>query len=503
MEQVFQPLPWLKTWSLIRLKRYEEAEQAIRATESRGGFVVRAVNDRGALLNKMGRYAEALECFRRYTALAPKDATAWSNCAGGAMANFQFADAEKFLLEATKHVNRNSPRSYYVSLASLYLQQGRLQEAADALRMAAKERARRDPSTWRYEQGNADAAAAALLHATNHLRDAERIARRAYERPSQLGMSSQDDGQRQFHACFFLHCVLSSRIAELRELEIATDDVTGLRTARAALEAECWVLRSKLLKEMNEDLLRYCLVPQDNRSVGTDVAGDLLALLPRGVAWDALATARSADTRPAAAAYYDAYAAELAFRAGDDRECVRLARSALAALPAEAEKGLFCRLSVLVATAAGRLGESTGTSQLDPVLDLDPAVFRRLDVPFPVAIESDGSPAAARLADVLPRSPRLRVATDGFRVRLSTSDGKLRLEMLRHTDARFIDLAVTIDDGDVEAAVRSLFEQVHAKLATPAYSLDPASIAALDGLQAGTAERDAIGSIVDKFRVKK
>ncbi|HMP69753.1 MAG TPA: hypothetical protein PKA76_10410 [Pirellulaceae bacterium] len=498
MEQVYGPLPWLKTWSLIRLKRYDEASETIRATQEHGGFAKTALNDRGALFLCKRQYAESLESFRQHMMLDSESAVAWSNYAGAALAMFQFAEAEKHWLEAAKRTSRLSARSYFLNVAQLYLEQRRLQESAEAVQMAAKNRAHRAPWTWRHEQGKTDLVLASLLAISNHLADAERIARRAYERPDQLGISSDNDQQRQLHSGFLLYRILVSRIAELQELEVASDNATQLRIARASLEAECWVLRRRLLQGIDGDFLTILVTPRDERALGPDIVGDFLRILPYGVASEVLALARSADERHQAAAYYDAFEAEMAFLTGDDQKCLQLAGSALAALPTEAEKGLFCRTSVIAAMAARRLGASTPVpAPIDPILDLDPGVFRRLGIAFPVMIQDDGSPAAAKLAQLLNRSIRLSQVSDGFPIRLSTKDGELRLDMLRSTDARYVSLTVEINDGDVEAASRSMFEQFHGKLATPGFALDQTSIADLEGTATGAVERNQLGNVVD------
>jgi tetratricopeptide (TPR) repeat protein len=499
MEEVYRPLPRLKIWPLMRLKRFDEAAAAIDALELAGGFPSHVANSRATLLGYLERHGEALEWSRRYATLAADTTTAWHNYGVQAERCLLLAEAEQHFLEATKHVGRYTTKSPHLSLASLYLQQSRLSEAAEALRRAVRDRGRRAPTVESGDRERTDRLLADLLLATGHLGDAQRVARRAYELPDQLGTSTATSADREFTVCFLLHAVLSSRLAELNERAVGGDDLTGIQVERAKLEAECRVLRSKILKSLDQARLDGAFVPYGPDSVGSD----LLAILPRGVAAAALDAARSADRRPQAAPYFDAYAAELALLGGDDREANRLARAAIEALPADAEKALRCRLSVVAATAARRLGDTQqAVALLDGVLDAAPHLLRSLDASVPVAISDDGSPAARDLAAALRRSPRLVADPAGFPLRIATSGEGLRLEMRRLADAPYFETGFPIDNADPEAAVRSALERLHARLATPAFELDAAAIAALEGSVGGTHERDAIAPIVDKLRTK-
>ena len=102
-----------------------------------------------------------------------------------------------------------------------------------------------------------------------------------------------------------------------------------------------------------------------------------------------------------------------------------------------------------------------------------PAVFRQLKLAAPVAIEHDGSPLAAALAERLAKSPRVRIDPDGFKVTLAGSGNRLTFKG-RHFDG---EAAV---GEDVAAALTEAVNRFHQRFTSPQLDLTPAEINGLD-----------------------
>lgn len=504
MEQIYSPQPWRKVWMQFRLNRLDEAERSIVETEKNGNWKVTALNDRGTLeLNRIQR-AAAYETYKKLVTLAPETETYMGNLGEAAFKNFQFAEAEKAYLKSTKLAKTNSTSSRYTDLAQIYLQQGRIGEAIDALKKLQAQRARRHPYTWQYDQAAIDATLASLLIHVGKIADAERIVRRAYDNPDRYGFSDANESDKTLSVSLSLWSILQCRIAELQEAEVTESTFGAAYRERQSLDLEAWRLEKKITKLLdNERLTRFTFTPMFG-----SCPLELLRILPRGVALSAIEFASQSDEHPAAAAYFNGYRAEVAFHHGQWNEAIRLAQVALEKLPADGEK-LFCsRLQAIAGLAELKLGETAKSLvKLDPVLDSNPALLRLLGARIPVKIDSDDSPAASQLAALLAKSPRLLPSSEGFRISIRSKGNQLTVEMFRLNNVRHTEQKVEIADNDLRAAVIQVYKQLHSQMATPAVSLDQPTINSLESIPIAIAERNQVARHVEflhnpKFRSK-
>jgi hypothetical protein len=505
IEQVYEPLPWLKTWPLLRLRQFDAAEATVAAVEQLGRWPERSLNDRASLEFQRRSTDKSLDTFRRLVALAPQNGLYWSNCAEAAWCNLRFDESEQCCLKAVKS-ERSESRLAYGILARLYVQQTRFSEAIDALKQGQARRAQREPYTWQFDAGDIDLTLTRLLLALGNLRDGERIARRAYDRPNRQGLSTQNETSRDLNSALTLLTVLRCRIAQAREAGSTGSWLSRLDANGRALLFESWSLERKLIKLLDDDLIMDTLRPYiaGNDGIEPWLAAELMEILPSGVAAAAIQRARGGEDRSAASPYFDAYESELALRDGRYDAAAQLADRALEKLPAEAEKLFRARVQTVAAAAALRSGRTQQClERFDPVLDTFPSALRLLNVAIPVRIEDDGSAAAHSLAGRLARSPRLRLDPAGFRISVRHADGKLAVAMFGLGDGRHFEESTPIDGGDFQTAVTTACRSFHDRLASPAVDLSQMAINSLDGSPVAVRERNAVGAIMDRLQAQQ
>jgi len=507
LEQIYEPIPQMKTWPLLRLKRFDEAEAAIVATERTGRWTRTVKNDRGALEFQRRRRGPCYDAFEQLAAAEPTEPLWWSNFGEAALMDFRFDKAE---LAYVNSVNAGVPKfrgTAYTYLARLFVQQSRYGEAVDALKKGQSHRAVREPSDWQYDQGEVDLVLTRLLLAVGEIKQAERLARRAFDRPDRAGSSTQTGIERTLATHLTLWSVLQVRLAQYRENDLTTTFAArAVDDRRKALEFEAWTLERKLTKLLDDktlvDLFRPYLAGRDG--VEPWVLMGLIRALPPGVATAAVERTRSAEDHPDAMPYFDAFASEAALASGRFEEAANLARAALDKLPIEAEKLLRARLQAIAAESAFRSGRGNECVKLlDPVLDTSPVVLRLLDIALPVQIDDDGSPPARRLAEQLARSPRLRPDPAGLRILIKRVEEKLVFEMFRVNNARQFEGAESIDSDDEQAAVAAAYRRFHEQLMSPLVYLSQLALNGLDGSPVAVREQNAMTAIMDVLKPKQ
>jgi hypothetical protein len=206
----------------------------------------------------------------------------------------------------------------------------------------------------------------------------------------------------------------------------------------------------------------------------------IVRLLPPGIAAETIRRARQSETHPEAEPYFDGLEAEVALLRGQPEEALRLARQALAKLPAAHERTLRARVAALGAEAARRLGLDDECRLLTGAALRDfPEMFRLLHLNIPVRIEHDGSPEACRLAEQVLRSPRFREDDAGFRIVIGRSDSQLTITLFGLEQAVHCRVTVSCAGDDPVAAALHRF---HARLMSPVLDLNATDVNSLGAL---------------------
>jgi tetratricopeptide (TPR) repeat protein len=503
--QVYDDLPWLKVWPLMKLKRFDEAHRCIDQLDRTGRWKRSALLYRNAVEAEAQRRRAALQTGERMVQTFADDPVLWSNFAESAFGAFRLEQAEGAYRRAAQLSSRytwSSGFGPYRSLAGVYLQQGRLQEAFVALKKAKRQRDQREPYTLDLDQGRSDRSCALFLLTVGRAEEALRFARRANDRPDRTGFTSTDEARDTLTNKLVLWTVLQSRLEQLREEDPTATGLAGLAPDgdRRALEFEAWALKKQLQKLLGGLSRRNDFRPYlpGNAEIESWLTGSLVQVLPPAAATVAIRQARAADREfPEAAAYCDAFEAEAALCRGQPAEALDLAQKALARLPAWHERLLRARTAAVAAETARRLGQD-GLSRklLDQVLADSPQALRLIRVALPVRVQHDGSPLARRVAECLLRSPRFREDPAGFPVVINTRGGKVVLELSRLGGGRHFQEAVPAA-GEEEEVVKAAVKGFHQKLMSPTLTLTAADINLVDGAAAGARQGHELNKLLN------
>jgi len=502
LERAYRPMPHMKVWPLVKLRRLDEAEANTAALETAGTWKSRCMNHRVILATLRRERAAAYRLGVEVSRQIDDSPVLWSNLGEAAMEDLRRAEAEAHYLKAAKMTRMNFDGSPWMALGNLYVDAGRFDEALAARIKAIAQRGQRSPHRLAFDQGRFDASLAELLLATGHVADGERLARRSLDRPDRLASNTLEPEARRLREKLLMAVALRARREEMREAGDASP------WAAAAQDAECWAALRRLMTDIElpgrPNDLRPC-VP-DGAALTTWLSPTLLHALPPAAALQLVRQARAdeiadasrlgeEETYAKAEPYFDALEAEAQFLLGRDAEALDFAQRALAKLPNPAERLLRGRTAAIAGEAARRLSRADESRELALRAWADfPVAFRLLSLAIPVNLTDDGTPEARNLVEQLARSPRVRLDANGVRLRVSRANGELHLIVNRNAKE------------DVETAPlddpREALAAAHHLLLSPC-RLDAVAINALDASGSAMKSREAIDKLFEPVRKKK
>lgn len=432
-------------WPLMQLERYDEAREYAEKAASMAPPQQRSLGLNAACAveaeagSRQARFDACLAAFdfaneraRLDARDAPPDqrtplAVHAYNAALAAQSIGRLDETERLALEGVKRLEF-TPANPWRLLVRTYVDQARMEEALTALREMQDWR-RRQPAYMRdQDRAETDAAYATFLLVAGETERAERAASRALDRPDRRGLTSSSAEQALGANALLRRAIRRTHAERLREAASWNGTVDRWRgrgrAARSALASRGD--DERVTAVLTEDARLYATfrfhVSGGLEPVPPWLLGDLVDVLGPGVVHVGLERAAqmesdAEDGMPELTeGYRDAVEAEVALAWGDERECRRLAESALAKLP-DAEVLLRARVLAVASEAARRQGDTAAQVELlTGAMDADAGVIRRLGLSLPVRIKNRGSGgAAARLETLLGRSPRLHRG-DGFEV---------------------------------------------------------------------------------------
>lgn len=494
IEAIYKPLPNRKIWPLIKLRKYDEAAEAIRLADQTGRFKSSAANAKCTLAWEMQDRNAAYEAGVKMVHDEENSPLLWNNFGQAALGVFRFDEAEKAFLKSTTLGRHDFSGTAFSDLTILYLQQGRIAEAIDAMKQANRERASREPGTLQQDQATTDLSKAMLMTVLGRVDDAVRHARSAYDAPNRGGSTSDDD------SVLHLSCALAYAAVLQTQIERINEDPDS--SIPASIRCEIWQLYHKTRKLINARILSSSLRPY--LSGGPDLGNGVPSWLrmsvaqfvPVPVAAEAIRLAREAEDHPLATPYLDAIEAETCLRAGNYADALSLARSALDRLPARGEKLLCGRVALVGAQACLKVGDvASALPFMERALQDFPAAFRLLDVACPVHIEHDGKPTTQNLAIAIAHSRRFRVVDRGLLLSLKENSGVVDCQITGPNGSQILAKRVELVDGgskDISNAVRAIHEQ----LFSPSLDLTQSDMSSLDGSPIAARGREVIDQLL-------
>lgn len=416
-----------RAWPLMKLGRNKEARLAADLGLNTGRMAERiiALNALCAIEFEAGNDGASYEACKRAiddnmangAAVSAVDLT---NFAEASRSMFKLDEAERVSLEATTALPSwfGNP---WMELAELYVRQGRFGEALSALKQVPAYRMKRPPHVRDADRNEMRRVLASFLIMLSKPEQAFEVTGRAIAAPERRAHNSRDPGQDR------TVLALLDRRARLMSAQLVLERGASEPWYKRPVEwARAWLLGSQAREPA---ALVQRILSDDKRLVGSFrigmasaavmppwLVGELSDVLGPGVVREAVRRARAKDKRPGAGAYYDAALAEAAWRSGESKRALELARRSIAAL-GTSEVLLQARVMAIAADAARDLEQAaTARGQYDAAFQRDPGVFRRLEMPVGVEIRSSGGDAARDAADMLARSPRFTTMKGGLKL---------------------------------------------------------------------------------------
>jgi tetratricopeptide (TPR) repeat protein len=494
-----------RAWPLMKLGRYTEARLAaeLGLASNRPSERVVALNALCAIEFEAGNDGQSYEACKRaiddgMAITGTVSAVDLTNFAEASRSLFKLDEAERIALEATTAV----PSWYgnpWLELGELYVRQARFPEALSALKQVPDYRRKRPPHVRDADQNELRRVLASFLLMLAKPEQAFEVTSRALSAPDRRAHNSRDPAQDT--SVLALLDYRARRVAAELELEHAA---TLPWYERPWAYGKAWLIR---LRARQSAAVVQRLLSDDERLVGSLrigtarsavmppwLVGELVHVLGAGVLEEALVRARKQDKRPGAGAYYDAIAAEVAWRHGDEETALLRARRSLAKL-GPSEVLLQARVLAIAADAAQSLGQMDDARAFyDDALQRDSGVFRRLELPLAVEIRSSGEGLSQEVASMLARSPRFDSVRGGLS--LAVRGDRSRLEVcLSGSHAQVIvcaEVAPKSDESPHDHAARATTEVLQ-QLFAPRVDLSQMDINSLDGHNLPT--RDALKTL--------
>ncbi len=512
-QQGDRPIAADRGWPLMRLRRYDEARSSVEQALGTPGYGyfgqrITAYNAicaiEGELQHREETYLACLRSAQLDRAEGDGDPVAYTNAAIGALAMLKVDEAERLILEGTEHFSTGTVSNPWLDLMILYIGQGRMPEALDAMRRMFEWRNSQPPYMEEQNRAQSEMASAMFLLVAGHPFEAARISRRALDRPDRTGYTSSDSEQME-SAAALVYTVSCRTAAQLRREEASSSpflESIWLNYDAFRLELRAWAAARRAAALLAGDRILVSTV-RPYLPGGSEISEWIQLELPRllgpGVVAAAVEKARSLESLERADGYFLAFDAEVAWQRGDAAKTLDRVDAALAALP-RPEVQITAHLSAIGARAAWMLGnKERAYALLSQALQIDPGVLRRLDIELPVRFRAGESAVARRTLELLQNSPRL-IEGGAFIVE-TLSEGENATACLLGPQGEVYGCGYVTPrpEEDTEALARRLAQEFHQAAFAPRIDLTQADIQSLDGspTAAGGRNRERMRIILD------
>ena len=411
-------------WPLMKLGRFDEAKswgtQGI--LQERDWQKSLGYNVLCATAGEQGLRSEAFEAcssaLRHGQETGSGIAVDASNAANSAMAILDFDTVEKYSRLAIQHGDGTTV-SAWINLIHLYLGDARPDAAIDAVEGVLQSLAAEEPAMRLQKRADVDGAFALLLLLSGEEQTAYDKINRAIQFPDRRGVISTSEAQSSGSHRLLRH--LAKRLVDERQDEHISSKGWWARIQHwwgqlfgdPSVEVDAQAVRTVLQQDTHLISTIRPYLDKGLTAVPYWMLGELVTILGTSVVESAIAEARAIDDFPGTEGYYQFLETEIAYQRGDWDEVIELSESSRTQLPL-VEQLMRARLLALEGVARGRIGDRLGQIQhFEQVMEIDPSVFRRLDVELPVRM-GGGSGVDGDVLKALSRSPRFNVSNDGL-----------------------------------------------------------------------------------------
>ncbi len=488
IEQVYAPMPWLRTFALIKLDRLDEAREAIARCQELGYANADVDNKRAMVEDKMRDRQASLRISQELQQRYPDRRVMLYNHGLAAAATVRFDEAEHALLGATKATDGSTDVTPYIPLAVLLMQQGRFPEALDALKQAQVDRGEREPYTLMEDEASTNMAIASVLLAYNESELAMRFVQRAAQSPERGASTSTDPRDLRLADGLIQWTIQKYRCRDLQEQLSyhAIPTAAGLAQV-ASLQLSMWATKQRFVSDLSRGHGIDLVLPHQPEAAGLEAQVQswhrflLLDMVPLGVLEIALSHAASRDDEPWVASYLEALSAGLQLRKQNHTQALQHANNALDALPPRAERVLRAFVTTIAGHAAWQLDQpQQALGYWNTTLRDFPQALRLLDIPIPIHVTNQGSSLEQRIAKALASSRCFFRHEQGFEVVVRPFENQqLLIEWFYPDRSRHMELIVPF--ADAEEDLPATIARFHQMFFQPLVELTQSDLGSLDG----------------------
>ena len=438
LETVYgQDVESFRGWPLIKLKQYEAARiSARKVLESETDPMARARAWNticAADLASLTPVTSPSACDRAINEQNPRqvsssdtDTVYLTNASEVALSLLEIDQAEEYLKRATKYLNPDSVADPWIYTLYLTLNQGRFDEAHDALERMLIWREQQNPIVNVMNRAEHFLVSASFLILAGYAEDAVKLSLTAMNQPDRNGSYSADEAQKDAYAALVnMH---ASRV----QLEIEKENSIGLRWTEMAaksvknlsLNLQAWRAERRAASLFADfEVLQSRVRPYAPLDVHIPewLEPELAAVIGTGIMSGVLDQAREEGAFQLNDSYYQSYKAEIFYLNNNFGAAASAASIALAGLP-DQEVLLKARLSARLGESLWQLGNFSEANQyFSNALRTDPSVIRRLQISLPVDTLPDNSQMAELITNMIVESPRFRAEEYGLILSVSAS----------------------------------------------------------------------------------
>ncbi len=420
----------LRGWPLIKLKQYEAARQSanrVLQTNDNERERARAWNTLcAAELASLLPIKSTSACDRTIDGDQNNssrtnnfDTVYLTNASEVALSLLEIEQAEDYLRRATQYLNPNSVADPWIYMLYLSMNQGRFDEARNALDSMLLWREQQEPIVSIMNRAEHFLVSASFLLLAGYAEDAVKLTKTALNQPDRNGSYSADDEQKDAYAAL-LNMAANRAEYQIQLENMATMDFIGAMRVRLnsiTLQLNAWRAARRAGSLFAKfEVIQNRLRPYAPLDVHIPewLEPELVQLIGTGVMSAILEQARENGAFQLNNGYYYSYRAEIAALDKDYTSVLEAAGNALTLLP-EQETLLRARISARMADAFWKIGQhEESLNSYAIALRQDPSISRRLEASIPVRLDTNGSEFSKQVSKYLLRSPRFQEHENGF-----------------------------------------------------------------------------------------
>ena len=420
----------LRGWPLIKLKQYDAARQSanrVLQTNDNERERARAWNTLcAAELASLLPIKSTSACDRTINGDENNnsrtnnfDTVYLTNASEVALSLLEIEQAEDYLRRATQYLNPNSVADPWIYMLYLSMNQGRFDEARNALDSMLLWREQQEPIVSIMNRAEHFLVSASFLLLAGYAEDAVKLTKTALNQPDRNGSYSADDEQKDAYAAL-LNMAANRAEYQIQLENMATMDFIGAMRVRLnsiTLQLNAWRAARRAGSLFAKfEVIQNRLRPYAPLDVHIPewLEPELVQLIGTGVMSAVLEQARENGAFQLNNGYYYSYRAEIAALDKNYTSVLEAASNALTLLP-EQETLLRARISARMADAFWKIGQhEESLNSYAIALRQDPSISRRLEASIPVRLDTNGSEFSKQVSKYLLRSPRFQEHENGF-----------------------------------------------------------------------------------------